>query len=236
MALGDGQQWDETNPQQSTEASTIDAYDRDVRVGTRLRMQQEHVWPSSQTNSDQAGYHTYLTLQSYTGFPGFANTSQVGGLWVDTSLNLWFNNGTNHQIISSTGVPGITLGTGLAFNTANAIIVSEALGAQTTGQSAGNTYGPVTSDGFVTCTLHAGSGGEAGFAVGYTDNNDPPTTDSGARCSVNNPASGQADHTAADNSFTMFVNKGNYYKVTLSTYGGASSPSSCTISFTPLGA
>lgn len=101
MPLGDGSQWDETNPQQSTEANTIDSYNRDMRVGTRIRMSAEHVWPSSQTNSNQAGYHTYITLQSYTAFPGFATTSQVGGLWVDSTFGLNFNNGTNYPLLPS---------------------------------------------------------------------------------------------------------------------------------------
>lgn len=95
MPLGDGSTWDETNPQQSTEANTLDSYGRDIRVGTRARMQNEHYWPSSQTATGQAGQHVFVSFQSQTAAPAFqvnnSGTSlQSGVLWIDTSNNLWF--------------------------------------------------------------------------------------------------------------------------------------------------
>ena len=95
MALGDGTTWDETEPTESTEASLAPVYINDDRVGTRKRMQNEHYWPASQTSVLQGGQHSYITLQAYNGFPGFivnnSGTSlQVGGLWVDSTNNLWF--------------------------------------------------------------------------------------------------------------------------------------------------
>ena len=113
MSVGSGITWDETNPQQSTEASTIDSYERDIRIGTRIRMQWEHWWPSSQTGTAQAGQHTYLTFQQQTAFPGFINNNsgtslQTAGIWVDQTNNIWYtpinSTGTpNYQLMSCTG-------------------------------------------------------------------------------------------------------------------------------------
>ena len=94
MPLGDGTTWDETEPTESTEASLAPVYINDDRVGTRKRMQQEHFWPAAQTSVNQAGQHSYITLQPYGGFPGFvvnnSGTSlQAGGIWIDNSSNLW---------------------------------------------------------------------------------------------------------------------------------------------------
>lgn len=100
MALGDGTQWDETNPQQSTEANTIDAYDRDLRIGTRLRMANEHVWPSSQTSSSQAGQHVFITFQAQTVVPTFTSP-QIGVLYADSNNNLHYNNGIDIQLTSN---------------------------------------------------------------------------------------------------------------------------------------
>lgn len=97
MPLGDGQTWDETNPQQSTEANTIDSYDRDLRVGVRLRMSNEHVWPSSQTNENQSGYHLYMTLQAQTAAPSFTSP-QIAVIYAKTDNNLYFNNGSDIQL------------------------------------------------------------------------------------------------------------------------------------------
>lgn len=100
MPLGDGVQWDETNPQQSTLANTIDSYDRDLRVGVRLRMANEHTWPSSQTGTAQAGQHIFMTLQSQTSTPSFTG-SQSGVIYQKTDQNLYFNNGSDIQITNT---------------------------------------------------------------------------------------------------------------------------------------
>lgn len=81
--LGDGSSWDETNPQQSTLANTIDSYDRDIRVGVRGRMALEHEWPSSQSVTSAAGYHKFVTLQSQASKPTIAGT-QLGAIYMKT--------------------------------------------------------------------------------------------------------------------------------------------------------
>lgn len=100
MALGDGTQWDETNPQQTTLANTIDSYDRDLRIGVRLRMGNEHVWPSSQTGSGQAGQHLFITMQAQTSVPALTG-SQVGVVYIDTNNNLIYNNGTSVKLTNN---------------------------------------------------------------------------------------------------------------------------------------
>lgn len=102
--LGDGTQWDETNPTQNTLANTIDAFDRDMRVGTRLRMSNEHVWPSSQTGTSQAGQHLFMTVQQQAVAPTFS-APQVGVFYADSSNNPAFTNGiTNFGMIPKGGI------------------------------------------------------------------------------------------------------------------------------------
>lgn len=69
MPIGDGATWDETKPDNDTSLTDGDDYQRDMRVGTRGRMALEHVWPSSQTGTAEAGYHKYITFQPGTTLP-----------------------------------------------------------------------------------------------------------------------------------------------------------------------
>lgn len=82
MALGDGSGWDESNPQQSTLANTIDSYERDIRIGVRARMQNEHIWPASQTGTNQAGFHSFITFSTQTGAPSlvYGSTTQASSI------------------------------------------------------------------------------------------------------------------------------------------------------------
>lgn len=101
----DGSQWDESNPTNSTLANEIDDIARDMKIGARSRMAIEHIWPSSQTGTSEAGYHTYISFLAQTGnptVPVVASVTQAGVLFV-TAGNLTFRNsaGSNATIISS---------------------------------------------------------------------------------------------------------------------------------------
>ena len=82
MALGDGTAWDETNPTNSTQAVTIDDHILDLRKGLRLRMANEHVWPTTGATAS-FGHHTFITLQPQGAAPTLA-TSRVASIFVDT--------------------------------------------------------------------------------------------------------------------------------------------------------
>lgn len=111
MAIGDGSSWDETNPQQSTLANTLDSYDRDIRIGVRGRMALEHEWPSSQSVTSAAGYHKFITLQNQATKPTLSGT-QIAALYTKTVgaglQELFYQNelGNEVQMISRTGILG----------------------------------------------------------------------------------------------------------------------------------
>lgn len=83
MPIGDGSAWDETNPTNSTLATSIDDYDRDLRVGVRSRMSLEHEWPSSQSATNQAGQHKFVTLQNQSAKPTVSGT-QLAAVYTKT--------------------------------------------------------------------------------------------------------------------------------------------------------
>lgn len=106
MALGDGTTWNETVPTNDTVANQIDDYMRDMLAATRSRMAREHVWPSSQTATSQAGIHTFITFQPQTGAPTLSTaSSQVGAIYVGTDNTFNFVNsaGTVVQLVNATG-------------------------------------------------------------------------------------------------------------------------------------
>jgi hypothetical protein len=93
MGLGDGVIWNEALPDDNTVANQIDDYNRDLRVGVRARMAQEHFWGSAQTGTSEGGLHKYVTLQALTAAPTLVvytsltgtNTAPGGGLYVATN-------------------------------------------------------------------------------------------------------------------------------------------------------
>lgn len=107
MPVGDGLTWDEANPQQGTIANQIDSYERDLRKGTRARLQREHVWPATQTGTSEAGCHTYITFQGQTSAPIMPTVLAVtqSGMFFMTSGNLVFQNsaGALAVLIASSG-------------------------------------------------------------------------------------------------------------------------------------
>lgn len=115
MPLGDGSTWDEANPQQSTLANTIDSYNRDIRTGTRLRMANEHIWPSSQTGSSQAGQHVYISLQAQTAVPSMpvvASVTQAGMIFMSTGGLVFQNSAGTVVTLLSSGATGLNIGGG----------------------------------------------------------------------------------------------------------------------------
>ena len=89
----DGSTWDETQPTQSTIANTIDSVTRDVKIGTRSRLANEHNWPSSQSSTASGGQHLFISLQQQTGtpiFPIVGTTTQDGVLFSSSALGLCY--------------------------------------------------------------------------------------------------------------------------------------------------
>lgn len=113
MALGDGSAWDETVPSNSTVANQIDDYNRDLRVGVRSRMALEHVWPSSQTGTDEGGHHTFVTFQPQGAAPTMAGTTG-GGIYVTNAAQpaLMFvgSDGTTTTVVSTANNVGVVSG------------------------------------------------------------------------------------------------------------------------------
>lgn len=93
----DGSAWTESEPTNSTLANEIDDVARDMKIGVRSRMANEHIWPASQTGTNNGGYHTVVSFQSQTATPSVSvvnGTTQAGVLF------------------SSAGVPGLLYSTG----------------------------------------------------------------------------------------------------------------------------
>jgi hypothetical protein len=63
MAVGDGELWDETTPDDTTNLSDGDNHIVHVKKATRIRFDKEHVCPASQANTATAGYHRSITFQ-----------------------------------------------------------------------------------------------------------------------------------------------------------------------------
>lgn len=101
----DGSTWNETEPTNSTLANEIDDVARDIKIGVRGRMANEHIWPASQTGTSAAGYHATLSLQYQTGAPSVpvVNGSTQSGVIFATSGGSPFafaeSNGTVTAII-----------------------------------------------------------------------------------------------------------------------------------------
>lgn len=109
----DGQGWDETNPTDATFANQIDDYMRDERIAVRSRMAREHIWPSSQVTTGEAGPHTYITFQPQTGTPTLpivGTQTQCAGIYFQT------NNG---YVVDSAGVGRMFFASGAGIAVSN---------------------------------------------------------------------------------------------------------------------
>lgn len=111
----DGSTWDETNPTNATLANEIDDVARDMKIGTRGRVGQEHIWPSSQAATSEAGGHIYVSLQAQTSTPTtpvYGTSTQNGVIFSSSGgaqLAFVDKTGTVTTIIpSSTGTDGLS--------------------------------------------------------------------------------------------------------------------------------
>ena len=115
MAVGDGSSWDETTPTNATLATSIDDYMRDDRIGTRSRMQAEHEWPASQSATNQAGQHKFVTFQNQSAKPTVSGT-QLGAVYsktVGSGLQemYWENEAGTEVQMTNRGNPMVPAGT-----------------------------------------------------------------------------------------------------------------------------
>lgn len=78
MALGDGTAWDETTPSNATNVSDGDDHIRDLRIGTRLRIEKEHVAPAA---ASVGGEHKFITLQQQASKPTLSGL-QTGAVYI----------------------------------------------------------------------------------------------------------------------------------------------------------
>lgn len=78
MALGDGDAWDETTPNNGTFVSDGDDHIRDVRKGLRIRLEYEH---STMGGSSAGGKHKFVTLQTQASKPTI-DATQVAAVYI----------------------------------------------------------------------------------------------------------------------------------------------------------
>ena len=103
MALGDGVTWDETKPDNDVSISDGDDYQRHDRKAVRLRMNNEHVWASSQSATAEAGQHRYITLLATTVPSALMATTQMGGVAAVSS-------GSGYEVFACAVTAGTTAG------------------------------------------------------------------------------------------------------------------------------
>lgn len=87
-------------------------------IRVRARMAHEHAWPSSQTASNQAGYHTFITLSGQTSAPTLVYgtvTTQLAAIYVSSgskSVMVCDSAGTAFVLVKSGVGPVLAAGTG----------------------------------------------------------------------------------------------------------------------------
>ena len=126
MSLGQGDSWDETVPDNDTDANKIDNYNIDLRKGTRIRAEKEH---ETFAASSVGGRHKFMTLQNQASKPTLAD-SQVAAVYSKGDV-LYYEMaaGTEVAITNSAGVVNIpamdmiTRGFGLTYNAAGSFYV-----------------------------------------------------------------------------------------------------------------
>lgn len=95
-----GAQWDEANPTNSTLANEIDDIARDIKIGVRSRMQNEHIWPAVQSATLEGGLHKYITFSVQTAPPDLVvgTATQAGALYVTSGNALIFTNSASQAV------------------------------------------------------------------------------------------------------------------------------------------
>jgi microcystin-dependent protein len=133
-ALGDGDAWDETTPNNATLLSDGDDHIRDLRKGIRIRMEYEH---ATFAGSSVGGKHKFITLQTQAVKPSLSG-SQIGAVYakdVAGTKELFYEDsaGTEIQltsggIINSPAAPTVPTGVVLMFGGTIASIPTGYLG------------------------------------------------------------------------------------------------------------
>jgi microcystin-dependent protein len=119
MALGDGTGWDEALPADTTVASNIDDYNRDLRIGIGDRLGKEHIHPA---DASVGGEHKHITLQALAAFPTLSPAAtQIASVFsklVGTKHELFFRNKDGQEIqITSDGDINVVIPTPTLFTT-----------------------------------------------------------------------------------------------------------------------
>jgi len=126
MALGDGDTWDETTPTDNTFVYQVDNYIIHNYKAVRSRMALEHEWPSSQAATNEAGRHRYITLQATTSLASVIGGTQVGGVFIGTDRNFYFQNETGSALaltrINATTGPEIAFPSLIFLSTSTGIV------------------------------------------------------------------------------------------------------------------
>lgn len=114
----DGSAWNESSPTNSDLANEIDDYMRDIKIGVRSRMENEHVWSSSQTATGSDGQHKFITLKAQTSTPSlvYGTSTQAACIFADTdnAVKVVDKTGVAYTIVKSNGGLVLANGTGTA--------------------------------------------------------------------------------------------------------------------------
>jgi len=125
MALGDGETWDETVPNNDTNISDGDDHQVQIKKAFRIRFNKEHLMPASQTGSSLAGYHRHITFQPQTTNPSsFVVGTTAGAMSMVTSgsgYELFVSDSAGNDVqITDEGKlaigPGSTTGDGVTLS------------------------------------------------------------------------------------------------------------------------
>jgi hypothetical protein len=119
----DGSLHDELNPQNSTPLNEGDDAIRDVKIGLRSRLAFEHIWPSSQTSTSEAGLHSHITFKNQAAAPTLVvgTNTQVGALYVTANALRFLNSAsTAITVVASGGYSALPPGTIMPYGATGA--------------------------------------------------------------------------------------------------------------------
>jgi hypothetical protein len=115
----DGSAWNEATPDNNTVANELDDVAVDIKKGVRSRMIAEHLWPASQSATNEAGLHRYVTLSSQTGAPALVvgTNTQVGAIYSTTGSLVYMNSASSKITIVAAGKTGLNIAGGIYSST-----------------------------------------------------------------------------------------------------------------------
>lgn len=106
----DGSDHNEAKPDNDDLANEIDDYMRDIKIGFRSRLAHEHVMSSSQTSTNEGGFHKFITFSGQTSTPGlvYGTSTQLGALFISSTgqhLSFVDSAGSTFVVAASGGGP-----------------------------------------------------------------------------------------------------------------------------------